>query len=173
MQKNDKSYTFLLAHSSKSKIYIKRIAISKSYLHFGSIGIFLLVGITLAGLGLRGVVKNTVLAQTITSTAALTQIIPNVPAASTEPLINYSQPQASELAVNSGGPAEDNEQDGEDDALEGQLRDMQASGNRAFLPTMWSHLGKINNEFGFRRNPFGGRTYEFHAGIDILVFHRD
>ena len=32
---------------------------------------------------------------------------------------------------------------------------------------MWSHLGKINNEFGFRRNPFGGRAYEFHAGMDI------
>jgi murein DD-endopeptidase MepM/ murein hydrolase activator NlpD len=32
---------------------------------------------------------------------------------------------------------------------------------------MWAHLGKINNEFGFRRNPFGGRTYEFHPGMDI------
>ena len=32
---------------------------------------------------------------------------------------------------------------------------------------MWAHLGKINNEFGFRRNPFGGRAYEFHAGLDI------
>jgi murein DD-endopeptidase MepM/ murein hydrolase activator NlpD len=35
------------------------------------------------------------------------------------------------------------------------------------LPTVWAHLGKINNEFGFRRNPFGGRNYEFHAGMDI------
>ena len=32
---------------------------------------------------------------------------------------------------------------------------------------MWAHLGKINNEFGFRRNPFGGRAYEFHPGMDI------
>jgi murein DD-endopeptidase MepM/ murein hydrolase activator NlpD len=32
---------------------------------------------------------------------------------------------------------------------------------------MWAHLGKINNEFGFRRNPFGGRSYEFHPGMDI------
>ena len=28
-------------------------------------------------------------------------------------------------------------------------------------------MGKINNEFGFRRNPFGGRSYEFHSGMDI------
>jgi murein DD-endopeptidase MepM/ murein hydrolase activator NlpD len=32
---------------------------------------------------------------------------------------------------------------------------------------MWAHMGKINNEFGFRRNPFGGRSYEFHPGLDI------
>jgi murein DD-endopeptidase MepM/ murein hydrolase activator NlpD len=32
---------------------------------------------------------------------------------------------------------------------------------------MWAHEGKINNEFGFRRSPFGGRMYEFHAGLDI------
>ena len=32
---------------------------------------------------------------------------------------------------------------------------------------MWAHEGKINNEFGFRRSPFGGRNYEFHAGLDI------
>ena len=35
------------------------------------------------------------------------------------------------------------------------------------MPTMWAHMGKINNEFGFRRNPFGGRAYEFHGGLDI------
>ena len=39
--------------------------------------------------------------------------------------------------------------------------------NAANLPTIWAHMGKINNEFGFRRNPFGGRTYEFHGGMDI------
>jgi murein DD-endopeptidase MepM/ murein hydrolase activator NlpD len=32
---------------------------------------------------------------------------------------------------------------------------------------MWAHAGKINNEFGYRRNPFNGRGYEFHAGMDI------
>jgi murein DD-endopeptidase MepM/ murein hydrolase activator NlpD len=166
MQKNDKSYTFLLSHSSKSKIYIKRIAVSKSYLHFGSVGIFLLVGMTLFGLGLRGVVRNTVFAQSVNSTAALTSIIPASQSASSD-VIDYSRPQASELALNSGGPVENDDADGEDSQLEDHLRVMQANVNAAYLPTMWSHLGKINNEFGFRRNPFGGRTYEFHPGIDI------
>jgi hypothetical protein len=26
---------------------------------------------------------------------------------------------------------------------------------------MWAHLGKINNEFGYRRNPFDGRGTNF------------
>jgi murein DD-endopeptidase MepM/ murein hydrolase activator NlpD len=82
--------------------------------------------------------------------------------------IDYSRPRSSELAFNSGGPAEGDElEGGEDDQLEDHLRALQLNSDQAYLPTMWSHLGKINNEFGFRRNPFGGRTYEFHAGIDI------
>jgi murein DD-endopeptidase MepM/ murein hydrolase activator NlpD len=166
MQKDDKSYTFLLSHSSKSKIYIKRIAVSKSYLHLGSLGIFLLIVITLFGLGLQSVVKNTVFAQSVDPTAALTRIVPTSQTASMTG-IDYSRPRSSDLAVNSGGPAEDNEVDGEDAQLDGHLRIMQANADQAYLPTMWSHLGKINNEFGFRRNPFGGRTYEFHSGIDI------
>ena len=165
MQKNDKSYTFLLSHSSKSKIYIKRIAISKSYLHFSSLGVFLLFTVALLGIGLRGVIKNTVFARTTGETAALAQAIPASPAVSTD--IDYSRPRSSDLSFNSGGPAENNDFDGEDDKLEGHLMAMRANANEAYLPTMWSHLGKINNEFGFRRNPFGGRTYEFHAGIDI------
>ncbi|HKP70043.1 MAG TPA: M23 family metallopeptidase [Pyrinomonadaceae bacterium] len=55
----------------------------------------------------------------------------------------------------------------EDAEIEKRLRAIQATSNHATIPAMWAHMGKINNEFGFRRNPFGGRTYEFHAGMDI------
>jgi murein DD-endopeptidase MepM/ murein hydrolase activator NlpD len=51
--------------------------------------------------------------------------------------------------------------------MERQLKVIQTTSDAASLPTIWAHTGKINNEFGFRRNPFGGRTYEFHAGMDI------
>ena len=57
--------------------------------------------------------------------------------------------------------------DPEDAEIEKQLRTIQATSNQAYIPAMWAHMGKINNEFGFRRSPFGGRTYEFHAGMDI------
>ena len=58
MQKNDKFYTFLLSHSRKSGIYIKRFSISKSVVHFGSLGLFLILGLTTLGIGISGVAGN-------------------------------------------------------------------------------------------------------------------
>jgi|CXWL01.1.fsa_nt_gi murein DD-endopeptidase MepM/ murein hydrolase activator NlpD len=168
MQKNEKSYTFLLSQSSKSRVYIKRVSISKRYLHFGSVGLFFAIGMTSLAVGVSGIVRNTDFAE-IASTAVTTQVAaqpaPAVPA-QTE-TIDYSRPGPNEYAFNSGGPEEDTEADGENTELDNQLRVIQLNANPAFLPTMWAHLGKINNEFGFRRNPFGGRAYEFHPGMDI------
>jgi murein DD-endopeptidase MepM/ murein hydrolase activator NlpD len=39
--------------------------------------------------------------------------------------------------------------------------------NRANVPSIFPLIGKINNEFGWRRNPFGGGASEHHAGMDI------
>jgi murein DD-endopeptidase MepM/ murein hydrolase activator NlpD len=160
MQKNDKFYTFLLSHSSDSKIKIKRIAVRKASVHFGSLGIFTAVCLTTLGLGIGSILGSieipvfaeNLVAQTIAKPAA------------TE--VSYGQAAGEELAFNSGGP----EYDGEDEEagdLEDQLQAIRTKSDPASLPTMWAHLGKINNEFGFRRNPFGGRAYEFHAGMDI------
>ncbi|HUF03676.1 MAG TPA: M23 family metallopeptidase [Aridibacter sp.] len=74
---------------------------------------------------------------------------------------------------NSGGPYDGSFQltavdsAAEEKDIEKRLRLIETTTNPKFLPTIWAHLGKINNEFGFRRNPFGGRSYEFHAGMDI------
>lgn len=57
--------------------------------------------------------------------------------------------------------------DADDAEIENRLRVIESTSNPSYVPTIWAHMGKINNEFGFRRNPFGGRTYEFHAGMDI------
>ncbi|MEO7538567.1 MAG: M23 family metallopeptidase [Pyrinomonadaceae bacterium] len=138
-------------------------------MHFGTIGIFLSIGITLLALGVSSIIKNTVYAQNLTTVKTLTSATATLtaPTTDTSSEIDYSRPASNELAVNSGGPAEDNELDGESSQLEEQLQVLQTRSNPAYLPTMWSHLGKINNEFGFRRNPFGGRAYEFHPGMDI------
>ena len=75
--------------------------------------------------------------------------------------------------MNSGGPVSDLQltkeelDEAESGTIQDQIRSLISLTNPANLPTVWAKLGKINNEFGFRRNPFGGRNYEFHAGMDI------
>jgi len=168
MQKNDKAYAFLLSHSNKNRIYIRRVTVSKSLLHFGSVGVLLFGGLATVALGLGTLLSNPTFAETA-ATSVTTQIVAEPAKAEQQPVetIDYSRPQANEYAFNSGGPEEDNEADGENTELENTLRQIERTSDPASLPTMWAHLGKINNEFGFRRNPFGGRSYEFHPGMDI------
>src|SRR6186713_2938305 len=135
MQKNDKSYTFLLSHSSRSKIYIRRVAVSKSKVHFGTVAVFLFIGISLFGLGISGIVKNTVYAQNLTTIKSLSTS--TLTANNDNDTINYSRPSSpNELAVNSGGPGDDDEQDGESADLESQLKELQTGSNPAYLPTV-------------------------------------
>jgi murein DD-endopeptidase MepM/ murein hydrolase activator NlpD len=174
MQKNNNNYKFLLSHTTKSKIYIRRIEVSKKLLHSG-IAIFIL-SFGIVSLGVAGLIKTDVLAKSETpapiETAAI--IIPNNQTISEPKSIDYSRPAQSEnFALNSGGPVLDVQSTAEEAAesengdIENQIRSIVSTSNPEFLPTMWAHLGKINNEFGFRRNPFGGRSYEFHPGMDI------
>ena len=165
MQKNDKFYTFLLSHSLKKGIYIRRVSISKNLLHFGSVGFFLFVGIVALGVGVSGFIRTTVFARTLESSTLITQMaeVDVQPAQ-----IDYSRPADNAVLQNNSGGPELSDANGDDDsALVGQLRLAHATMRPDNVPNIWARLGKINNEFGFRRNPFGGRSYEFHSGIDI------
>jgi murein DD-endopeptidase MepM/ murein hydrolase activator NlpD len=174
MQKNDKFHTFLLSHSNKNKIYIRRIEVSKKLLYSSLASLLLIAGIFTTGFS--GFIHNNLTAKTEINTQdalintqqiELTQIQPE------HKQINYARPKSADnFAINSGGPLFDynlteNEPESVEMQMENQLRKIEATTNPANLPTMWAHLGKINNEFGYRRNPFGGRGYEFHAGMDI------
>jgi murein DD-endopeptidase MepM/ murein hydrolase activator NlpD len=174
MQKNSK-YTFLLSHSFKSKIYIRRIEVSKKVLNTtGFTAIFLILGFV--SFGLFGLINDSVLAKSRVSipneTALISpQTVQNQDIQNPEPdSLNYDRPQdGGNFSINSGGPylLTMTESEEEQNKIEAELRRIEATSDKASLPTIWAHLGKINNEFGFRRNPFGGRTYEFHAGMDI------
>lgn len=170
MQNTDKSYTFLLSHSSKSRIYLRRIEVSKKFLRNAlySFGIFF--GLSIVGIGLFSVFNYTTLVNSAfaensavplqSQLSSATQTGPNS--------IDYSRPaDVDNFSVNSGGPFVDEQSGPEDVEMERQLQVIQTTSSPASIPLIWAHQGKINNEFGFRRNPFGGRTYEFHAGMDI------
>jgi murein DD-endopeptidase MepM/ murein hydrolase activator NlpD len=173
MQKDDRFYTFLFTHSSRSKIYIRRIEISKRWLHTCAASAVLSIGLATAGVGTA---MNSDRLQSLNlnqlDSPALAQLNPVQPIQSREVAkkINYERPIISN-GLNTGGPSSpfrlSTVGDVEENEIETMLLSIERTSNPEFLPTMWAHMGKINNEFGFRRNPFGGRSYEFHPGMDI------
>ncbi|MEO7673279.1 MAG: M23 family metallopeptidase [Pyrinomonadaceae bacterium] len=133
-----------------------------------SFGIFF--GFSIIGIGIFGIFNYTALASSSFSIKS-TDLVQNQLSA-TAPAkpgsFDYSRPtDYDSFSINSGGPSSPEELDAEDVEMEKRLQVIQGTSNQASIPLIWAHLGKINNEFGFRRNPFGGRTYEFHAGLDI------
>jgi murein DD-endopeptidase MepM/ murein hydrolase activator NlpD len=169
MQNSSKFFTFLFSHSSKSKVYIRRVEVSKKLLQNSVLSLAFIIGVTSFSAGIFGVFnldfsEASALASTLEK-QTVNQLSLNPNKVTT---IDYSRPDVVDVyARNSGGPASLDGMDPEDAEIEKQLRAIQVTSNQAQIPTMWAHMGKINNEFGFRRNPFGGRTYEFHAGMDI------
>lgn len=169
MTNNGKSFTYLFKTSSKSGILIRRIEISHRLVQNGALITAFLVFSTLLTGGIYGVVTSTegthLEFSAVKSNPAASQLAVNGQRNSNTP--DYTRPETFGLALNSGGPIDTDDADSDQVELNELLRSIQAKTDPSFLPTIWAHLGKINNEFGFRRNPFGGRTYEFHAGMDI------
>lgn len=171
MQKDDRFYTFLLTHSSKSKIYIRRIEVSKKWLHTTAASVAASVCIATASIGIAMNSDKFQVQNNPTEIAPVAQMSAVQPIQKNEvKTINYERPDISN-SLNLGGPSSPfqltNVGEGEENEMEALLANIERTSNPEFLPTMWAHMGKINNEFGFRRNPFGGRSYEFHSGLDI------
>jgi murein DD-endopeptidase MepM/ murein hydrolase activator NlpD len=168
MTKNGKYFTFLFSFSKKSRIYIKRFEVSKKLLQNGLLSISVFGILSFFGVGIFGVFGGSsaegMSLAGVLPTRVQTTFSAAVPA---RDAIDYSRPDVSiDYSRNAGGPV-DTEDTDEDNSVEKQILDIMRTANPATIPNQWAHLGKINNEFGFRRNPFGGRTYEFHAGMDI------
>jgi murein DD-endopeptidase MepM/ murein hydrolase activator NlpD len=173
MHKDDKFYTFLSSHLNNLKIYVSQEEISQRIFYINIVSLFLIAGILT--IGFSGFIDNNISAESILTfqdnPAIITQQIPKSKITAEYKTISYARPASSEdIAVNRGGPVDrltENESESGEATIESQLRLIETTGDPGFLPTMWAHLGKINNEFGYRRNPFGGRGYEFHSGMDI------
>ncbi|MDQ3817969.1 MAG: M23 family metallopeptidase [Acidobacteriota bacterium] len=46
---------------------------------------------------------------------------------------------------------------------------LRAGATAANTPNIWPVTGPLSSGYGTRHNPFGGRSYEFHKGQDIVV----
>lgn len=173
MQKDDKNYSFLLTRTSKSKIYIKRVEVSKKLLHSFAVSAFLL---GIISTGIFGFIKfdaaNVVNAQAQNDQINQQIALSNPKSNQEIKSFNYSRPASANMPLNKvGGPNDEpyqltNEPEATENNMEAQIREIETKSLPEFIPSMWSHLGKVNNEYGYRRSPFGG-GYEFHAGMDI------
>lgn len=168
MTKDGKFFTFLFKQSSKNRIRIRKVEVPKHLIQNGILLTAFFVFASLVGGSIYGIVSRSVEGgvklASLPANPVLNQVSVKVQAAE----IDYSRPEASgDYEYNSGGPADPEDIDSDGAELEKLLKTITASANPAYIPNIWAHSGKINNEFGFRRNPFGGRIYEFHAGMDI------
>lgn len=170
MTKNGNPFAFLFKRYGNSRIYIRRFEVSRGTIQNSSLFIAFIAFSTLLGGGIYGVMSGNFSGE-IEKAATL---VP--PAAAQTALsrpgsqqdIDYSRPDsADDFDYNSGGPIDPEDVDVNNPELEKLLKNIQSTSNAAHIPSQWAHAGKINNEFGFRRNPFGGRAYEFHGGMDI------
>src|SRR5690606_22223931 len=65
--------------------------------------------------------------------------------------IDYSRPEADDqFAFNAGGPFDADDLTSNNEELEKALRSIEATTNPSYLPSIWPHASKINNEYGFR-----------------------
>lgn len=166
MHQDDRYYTFLFKKSSRSQIYLRRVEISKKWFHSGIVASALIAGLFIAGF-VKAQDFQMVGSQKPSPSALLARQINPIQNKTADEVksLNYSRPGAV------GGPSASfkltNEGADEENSMETQLRTIEAASLPEFLPTIWAHMGKINNEYGYRRNPFGGGGYEFHGGLDI------
>lgn len=176
MKKNNRSYIFLLSNLFKT-IFQKQFSnISRKSLYTIAVCLILIIGAiafatssliknNAAGLEANDSFEEVSIKQNIL-------VIPNSAKAGYK-AFNYSRPEASEdLALSRGGPEDlvhltEEEKKSVETEMEKHLRLIVKTSTPAALPTVWAHLGKINNEFGYRSNPFGGGATEFHSGMDI------
>ncbi len=213
MQKDNRNYTFLFTHSSRSRIYIRRIEISKKLVN-GCASAALLLSLGAGTYGLANYSNQSgsdLLAKVNSVIEPFTKTVPAVAESPAQPGIqitaavnlkeepqpqsesqqmiadlkedglldnaagpSYERPVSNEISTsNVGGPLSYSfkltnlESEVEEAAIETKIKQFFQTSEPSFIPNMWVHVGKINNEFAFRRNPFGGRSYEFHPGLDI------
>lgn len=172
MQKSKRFNKFIEPHLSNAKARARQKGVSDKLFNrsLAAIGLFFIIG--LAGLGIF--LKNTTVAapETVAVQTPPNDAAQNIQRAEYK-AIDYDKPESDiDITYDAAGqgsarqltPAEIEAQQKE---MEGGIQKVVKTSQAAFLPTMWAHVGRITNEFGQRRNPFGGLSYEFHAGMDI------
>ncbi len=189
MIRDDRFYAFIVAHTSRSRSRIRRIAIHKSWLKLSAIAI--LVVFCAALYGFYGLAQQARHLQTQSENArlreenerqrqrleSLNNRVEAVEDASRKLVEmsgvenNDSQPS---ISGGTGGPALPFDEmtvnfvESKAEYVEQELRAYEALlKEKSVIPSIWPVKGNLESGFGGRRNPFGGSSFEYHEGQDI------
>lgn len=185
MAKDDRFYAFIIAHTPSSSSRIRRFCVEKRSLRILAFATTVLLcaslygfyGLTQQAAHIRTEIENQRLRdENLQQRLELNDLNHRVEAVedTSRKLAEKSGVIEEPSLPGTGGPALP--LDAESLAtLESKMAQLERSMHayesvlreRGYTPTVWPVLGKLEGGFGGRRNPFGGSSYEFHAGQDI------
>ena len=185
MAREDRFYSFIIAHTTRSRARVQRIRVEKRLVTivFAAVAviglglIYGLYGLTQHAAHIRIEMENQRLrAENEQQRQELEQLNARV-----EKVEDTSRKLAEKSGVvdegavpGSGGPALPLDEMGLA-TLTAKMRRLEEDmagyeailRQRGYTPTLWPVQGTLEGGFGGRRNPFGGAGYEFHTGQDI------
>jgi murein DD-endopeptidase MepM/ murein hydrolase activator NlpD len=187
MTRDDRFYAFIVARTSRSRAHIRRICVHKRWLRLSAVALVALAGGLLYGFygltqqaeHLRIEHENQRLrAENEKQRQELQKLDNRVDAVeqSSRKLAEISGvPEEQKTVHGQGGPARPVDSAATLAALESKTAKVERElhmyegflRSHGVTPSLWPVVGKLESGLGGRRNPFGGRGFEYHEGQDI------
>ena len=187
MIRDDRFYAFIVARTSKSRAHIRRICVHKRWLKAAAVVLLAVMaglsygfyGLTQQAEHLRIERENRKLrAENDKQKQELQRLNNRVDAVedTSRKLAEISGVEKDAQTVRGqGGPARPVDSAAalaalvaKTERLEREMRDYEdLLRRRGMTPSIWPVSGKLESGMGGRRNPFGGRGFEYHEGQDI------
>jgi murein DD-endopeptidase MepM/ murein hydrolase activator NlpD len=193
MTRDDRFYAFIVARTSQSRAHIRRICVHKRWLKASAVALVVIMcallygfyGLTQQAEHLRIEHENQKLrAENAKQRQQLQNLNNRVNAVedTSRKLAEVSGVDSSApLVRGQGGPARPVDSAAALSALETKMAKLERDlrmyesflRSHGIIPSIWPVLGKLESGLGGRRNPFGGRGFEYHEGQDIDAQYGD
>jgi len=187
MTRDDTFYAFFVARTSRSRARIRRIYVNKRWMKIYTLGICAVIcgllygfyGLTQQARHLRIAHENQRLREENEKQRQELQNLNNridaVEGTSRKLAEISGVPEQNEASRGQGGPARPVDNIAQLEALELKTAKLERDlrmyegflRQHGMTPSIWPVMGKLESGVGGRRNPFGGRGYEYHEGQDI------
>jgi len=186
MIRDDRFYAFIVARTSRSRAHISRVCVHKRWLKAaGVVFVAVMAGLSYGFYGLTQQAEHLRIerenrklrAENDKQKQELQRLNNRVDAVedTSRKLAEISGVEKDQPARGQGGPARPVDSAAalaalvaKTERLEREMRDYgDLLRRRGMTPSIWPVSGKLESGMGGRRNPFGGRGFEYHEGQDI------